>query len=132
MGKDYYNILGISKSATNAQIKKAYRQLAMQYHPDRNQGKEKWANEKFKEINEAYGVLGDPAKRQQYDKFGTTGNVGDIFSSSYTRSTFEDLMRDYGGAGLNLDFMNGIFAAQRNVKSTMYSLVIDFLIHTRK
>lgn len=109
MKKDYYSILGITKDASNEHIKKAYRKLAMQYHPDRNPGKEQWANEKFKEINEAYGVLGDPVKRRQYDSFGTTGNPGDIFSSSFTRSTFEDLMRDYKGAGLNVDFMDNIF-----------------------
>ena len=66
MPKDYYQILGIPRIATDEQIKKAYRKLAMQYHPDRNPGKEKWANEKFKEINEAYAVLGDPKKRKQY------------------------------------------------------------------
>ncbi|TET55154.1 MAG: hypothetical protein E3J50_05305 [Dehalococcoidia bacterium] len=60
MAKDYYGILGLPRNASDAEIKKAYRKLAMQYHPDRNPGKEKWANEKFKEINEAYGVLGDP------------------------------------------------------------------------
>jgi len=81
MAKDYYQVLGVPRNASDEEIKKAYRKLAMQYHPDRNLGKEKWANEKFKEINEAYGVLGDPQKRRQYDQFGTVGNVGDIFGS---------------------------------------------------
>jgi len=109
MAKDYYQILGVPRNASNEDIKKAYRKLAMQYHPDRNQGKEKWANEKFKEINEAYGVLGDPQKRQQYDQFGTVGDIGDIFGSPYTKTTFEDLMRDFGGAGLGFDFLDNIF-----------------------
>jgi curved DNA-binding protein len=87
--------LGVSKNATEQQIKKAYRKLAMKYHPDRNLGNEEWANEKFKEVNEAFGVLGDPEKRRQYDQFGTVGTAGDMFRSAYTRSTFEDLMRDF-------------------------------------
>ena len=109
MAKDYYEVLGVPRNSTDEQIKKAYRKLAMQYHPDRNPGKEEWANEKFKEINEAYGVLGDPQKRRQYDQFGTVGNIGDIFGSSFTRSTFEDLMKDFGGAGLGFDFLDDIF-----------------------
>ena len=109
MAKDYYQILGVARNATQAQIKKAYRKLAMQYHPDRNPGKEKWANEKFKEINEAFGVLGDPEKRRQYDKFGTVGDIGDIFGSPFTRTTFEDLMRDFGGSGLGFDFLDNVF-----------------------
>jgi curved DNA-binding protein len=109
MAKDYYQILGVSRDATSEQIKKAYRKLAMQYHPDRNPGKEQWANEKFKEINEAFSVLGDPEKRGQYDQFGTVGNVGDIFGSPFTRTTFEDLMRDFGGSGLRFDFLDNIF-----------------------
>jgi len=109
MAKDYYQILGVPRNATEAQIKKAYRKLAMQYHPDRNPGKEKWANEKFKEINEAFGVLGDPGKRRQYDQFGTVGNIGDIFGSPFTRTTFEDLMKDFGGSGLGFDFLDNIF-----------------------
>ena len=109
MAKDYYRILGVPKSASGEQIKKAYRKLAMQYHPDRNPGKEKQANEKFKEINEAYGVLGDPQKRKQYDQFGTVGEIGDIFGSRSTRTTFEDLMKDFGGEGLGFGFLDDIF-----------------------
>jgi len=109
MAKDYYQILGVPRNATNQQIKKAYRQLAMQYHPDRNPGKEAWANEKFKGINEAFSVLGDPEKRKQYDQFGTVGNIGDIFGSPFTRTTFEDLMKDFGGSGLRFDFLDDIF-----------------------
>ncbi len=109
MAKDYYQILGVPRNATQNRIKKAYRKLAMEYHPDRNLGKEKWANEKFKEINEAFSVLGDPQKRRQYDQFGTVGNIGDIFGSPFTRTTFEDLMKDFGGSGLGFDFLDDIF-----------------------
>ena len=64
--KDYYQILGVSKTASEAEIKKAYRKLALQYHPDRNKGKE--AEEKFKEVNQAYEVLSDAQKRQTYER----------------------------------------------------------------
>lgn len=67
--KDYYSVLGVGKKATAEEIKKAYRKLAVKYHPDKNQGN-KTAEEKFKEISEAYEVLGDPEKRKQYDKLG--------------------------------------------------------------
>jgi curved DNA-binding protein len=112
VAKDYYRILGVPRNASEDEIKKAYRKLAMQYHPDRNPGKEKWANDKFKEINEAFSVLGDPEKRNRYDQFGTAEgiNVGDIFSSPFTRGTFEDLMKDFGGAGLGFDFLDDIFS----------------------
>jgi curved DNA-binding protein len=109
MTKDYYGILGVHRNASDAELKKAYRKLAMQYHPDRNPGKEKWANEKFKEINEAYAVLGDPQKKRQYDQFGTVGNLGDIFGSPFTATTFEEMMKDFGGAGLRYDFLDDIF-----------------------
>ncbi len=109
MAKDYYQTLGVPRNASDDDIKKAYRKLAMQFHPDRNPGKEEWANEKFKEINEAYGVLGNAAKRQQYDRFGTAGSVGDIFGNAATRTTFEDLMRDFGQSGLGLDFLQSVF-----------------------
>lgn len=88
--KDYYEILGVSRNATQDEIKKAYRQMALKYHPDRNPG-DKEAEEKFKEAAEAYEVLSDPEKRQRYDQFGHDGlrgtnyrdftNVEDIFSA---------------------------------------------------
>jgi curved DNA-binding protein CbpA len=66
--KDYYRILGVNQGASAQDIKKAFRQLALRYHPDRNPGDVKEAEEKFKEINEAYEVLGDEQKKRQYDR----------------------------------------------------------------
>jgi curved DNA-binding protein len=120
--KDYYKILGVSRDADEKTIKKTYRNLAMKYHPDRNPGKEKEANEKFKEINEAYAVLGDPEKRRQYDQFGMVGNIGDIFSSPFTRTTFEDLMRDFGGSNLGFDFLDDIFGDSLRGKSFSFKI----------
>ena len=99
----------MSRTASDADIKKAYRRLAMKYHPDRNPGKEKEATEQFKAINEAYSVLGDAEKRQRYDQYGTIGDVGDIFGSNTTRAGFEGVMRDFGGLGLGLEFLDNIF-----------------------
>jgi curved DNA-binding protein len=110
--KDYYQILGVPRNATDDEIRKAYRKHALEYHPDRNPGKEEWATKKFKEINEAFSVLGNPEKRRQYDQWGTVeggANLGDIFSHSSTQGTFEDLMRDFQSSGLGSDFLNGIF-----------------------
>jgi curved DNA-binding protein len=109
MAKDYYEVLGVPKNSSDEEIKKAYRKLAMQYHPDRNRGQETWANEKFKEINEAFGILGDPEKRRQYDQFGTSGAASDIFSSQNTRTSFEDLMKDFGSEGMGFGFLDEIF-----------------------
>jgi curved DNA-binding protein len=79
---EYYQILGVAKTASADEIKKAYRKLALKYHPDKNPG-DKQAEEKFKEISEAYAVLSDPEKRQQYDTFGSTG-----FRQRYSQEIF--------------------------------------------
>ena len=71
--KDFYSVLGVQRGATPEEIKKSYRKLAMQYHPDKNQGDKK-SEEKFKEISEAYDVLSDPQKREGYDQFGHAGS----------------------------------------------------------
>ncbi|MFO0780981.1 MAG: DnaJ domain-containing protein [Candidatus Gracilibacteria bacterium] len=75
MAQDYYELLGVSKTATDQEIKKAYRKLALQFHPDKNKG-DQAAEKKFKEINQAYEVLSDKQKRAQYDQFGAAGAQG--------------------------------------------------------
>jgi molecular chaperone DnaJ len=108
--RDFYEVLGVSRSATQDEIKKAYRQMALKYHPDRNAG-DKTAEEKFKEAAEAYEVLSDPEKRQRYDQFGHEGlrgtnyhdfhdindifnTFGDIFSGGFGGSIFDEV---FGG-----------------------------------
>ncbi|HLF17969.1 MAG TPA: molecular chaperone DnaJ [Candidatus Omnitrophota bacterium] len=96
MKKDYYEILGVAKDAVLADIKKKYRSLALKYHPDRvPEGQKKEAEEKFKEISEAYGVLSDPKKRQTYDQYGHAGidqnfTAEDIFRGADFSSVFGD------------------------------------------
>lgn len=123
--KDYYQVLGVHRGATEDEIKRAYRKLAMDYHPDRNPGKETWANERFKEINEAYGVLGNPDRRRKYDTFGTTGDIADVFGSAGTRTTFEDLVREFGSAGLGLGFLEEIFGDILNRSGGAFSCTVS-------
>jgi molecular chaperone DnaJ len=95
--KDYYAVLGVSREADDAALKRAYRHLARTYHPDKNPGDKK-AEERFKEVNEAYGILSDPDKRAQYDRFGTVtgpGGVGDVGFGTI----FEDLFEGFFGGG---------------------------------
>lgn len=94
MNKDYYKVLGVTKAATPEELKKAYRKLALKYHPDRNKGN-KASEEKFKEINEAYAVLSDTEKRKQYDTFGSTE-----FSHRYSQ---EDIFRGFDFSSLFRD-----------------------------
>ncbi|MDO8557641.1 MAG: molecular chaperone DnaJ [bacterium] len=98
-GKDYYNILGVSKDASDDDIKKAYRRLAHQHHPDKTGGNEK----KFKEINEAYQVLSDGQKRAQYDQFGTAFQGG----GAQGGFDFSDFMNGAGGGGVDLGSIFG-------------------------
>jgi molecular chaperone DnaJ len=111
--RDYYEILGVSRTAKEDEIKKAYRKVAMQYHPDRNPG-DKASEEKFKEAAEAYEVLSDPEKKRRYDQFGhagTSGNGGfggsggmrmeDIFAN------FGDIFSEYGGGSPFEAFFGG-------------------------
>jgi molecular chaperone DnaJ len=93
MKKDYYEILGVPKTAALADIKKVYRSLALKYHPDRvPEAEKKAAEEKFKEISEAYGVLSDPQKKQTYDQFGHQGidqnYTGKIFTEALISPAF--------------------------------------------
>ena len=96
---EYYQILGVAKTASADEIKKAYRKLALKYHPDKNPG-DKEAEEKFKEISEAYAVLSDAEKRQQYDTFGSTG-----FKQRYSQEDIfrnfdlNDILRQFGFGG---------------------------------
>ena len=106
MSKDYYSTLGIAKGATADEIKKAYRKLAMQYHPDQNQGNAE-AEAKFKEISQAYDVLKDEQKRAAYDRFGTaafdgsmggrTGGGGAGFNPQDFAGNFSDIFEDMFG-----------------------------------
>ena len=92
--KDYYKALGVPKDASQADIKKAFRKLALQYHPDKNPSPE--AAEKFKEISAAYEVLSDPAKRETYDQFGEEGLQG----SGFHASNAEDIFAQFFGGGM--------------------------------
>ncbi|WP_026842412.1 DnaJ C-terminal domain-containing protein [Citrifermentans bremense] len=94
--RDYYEVLGVKKGASVDEIKRAYRKLAVKYHPDKNPG-DKQAEERFKEINEAYAVLSDPKKKEQFDQFGST-NFHQKFSQEdiFRGFNVDDMFRDQG------------------------------------
>ncbi len=145
---DYYSILGVSKSASPAEIKSAYRKLALKWHPDKNKGTD--THNKFKEINEAYEVLSNPDKKTRYDQFGhdnfkqasqggggPQGNPfgGGFYSQQGGNINFEDLFggANFGGGGFNgdpFDLFGSFFGGgqgQRRQAKTLYSLKISFM-----
>ena len=127
--RDYYDILGVSKRATDEQLKIAFRKKALEYHPDRNKSKD--AEEKFKEINEAYQILSDSEKRAKYDQFGHAGvtgaagssgfgGFGDIFDSFFGGSqSSSNRKASYRGADLEypitLEFEESVFGGEKGI-----------------
>ena len=143
---DYYSILGVTKTATAAELKKAYRKLALEYHPDRNKNQE--AESKFKEINKAYEVLSDPQKKQSYDSVGHQafeqgayqggGSGGGPFGGQYGPFTYSYSTND-GGQGFDFGGFSDPFEifeqffggaspfGQRGRARPAYSLTIEFM-----
>ncbi|MHC4322092.1 MAG: DnaJ domain-containing protein, partial [Planctomycetota bacterium] len=132
MGKeDYYNVLGVDRNASQDDVKRAYRKLALKYHPDKNQGK-KEAEEKFKIAAEAYEVISDPDKRRRYDQYGHEGlrggeargfgNFEDIFDA------FGDIFGGGGGGGSIFEdfFGGGRRQAEKRGASLRCDISIDF------
>lgn len=145
--RDYYEVLGLSKGASDDEIKKAFRKMAMKYHPDKNPG-DKEAEEKFKEINEAYGVLSDADKKSKYDRFGHAGvdpnagfgggGFGGGFSGGF--GGFEDIFDMFTGGGfggqqrrnngprkgqdlqkaINITFEEAAFGCKKEIEITKY------------
>jgi DnaJ-class molecular chaperone len=131
--KDYYQTLGIPEDADEDAIRKAFRKLAFQFHPDKNLGHEKEAEEKFKDINEAYGVLSDKSKREQYDMLRKGNPAGsaagfqysqqDIFRDIFTnQASMDELNRLFAQGGLRFDqeFLNRVFFNADNVVFRVY------------
>lgn len=129
---DYHEILSVSRGASDEEIKKAYRKLAFQYHPDRNPGN-KEAEDTFKRINEAYEVLGDPEKRRRYERFGTVDDNGAAFDFGFHGNfdaVFNDLFNDFFGGqrqqrerkgddlryNLTIDFEEAVFGGEKEIE----------------
>jgi molecular chaperone DnaJ len=135
--RDYYEVLGVGRSASAEEVKKAYRKLALKHHPDRNPG-DRSAEERFKEASEAYQVLSDPERRAQYDRFGHAafeqggGFGGFDFSAGGFEDIFSDIFGDFFGTGrrarsrsrrgedlrydLEIDFEEAVFGAEKTIR----------------
>ncbi|MEK7847384.1 MAG: DnaJ domain-containing protein, partial [Chloroflexota bacterium] len=130
-GKDYYSILGVSREATEEELKKAYRKLAFQYHPDLN--KDPAVVERFKEINQAYEVLSDPEKRASYDRWGQAGpgggrgfegfgfgGLGDLFAAFFSGTATATRRAAQHGAvfhtAVTVTFEEGVLGAERQIE----------------
>ncbi len=135
---DYYEILGVSRTATKTEIKKAYRRLAMKYHPDKNPG-DKEAEEKFKLINEAYQVLSDDEKRAIYDRYGKEGLEGRGYKTDFNFNDIFDMFSEIFGGGfkehsynmpydidkayeVNLEFEEAAYGVSKEIEIEYYSL----------
>lgn len=120
-GKDYYEILGVKEDAPESEIKKAYRKLALKYHPDKNPGDKK-SEEKFKEISEAYYSLGDKERRVKYDNMRKMGGFEGDFSSAQGFD-FSDFLRQFSGGGFSSessfgDLFGDAFSGGRSARSS--------------
>ena len=150
MAKDYYQILGVDKNANQEEIKKAFHKKAHQYHPDKADGNEA----KFKEVNEAYQVLGNAQKRSQYDQFGSTfrqagpgfngfqggfninmddlgdifGGLGDIFGFSRERSARRSSRGNDIEVIMNLDFQEAVFGTEKPIRVKNSKIEINIKI----
>jgi len=134
--RDYYEVLEVSRNATNDELKKAYRKLALKYHPDKNSG-DKNAEQRFKEAANAYGVLSDPKKREMYDLRGSAGlddmgfhgfessadifsNFGDIFGDIFGNRSYRDTTRPQKGSDLRHDitisFTDAALGSERQLR----------------
>jgi molecular chaperone DnaJ len=126
--RDYYEVLAVARTASDDEIKKSYRRLAIQFHPDRNPG-DRQAEDKFKEVNEAYQVLSDPEKRAQYDRFGHAafqgpqgaGGFGGFDFSQGFEDVFSDIFGDFFGTGRGRSR-----SRSRRGDDLRYDLEIDF------
>src|SRR5215510_3920465 len=124
--RDYYDVLGVPRTATMEEIKKAYRTLARKHHPDVNPG-DKTAEEKFKELNEAYTVLSDPEKRKRYDELGPNWKAGTDFTPppgwEGSRATYQDFGDIFGTAGGGRggtgfsDFFEALYGGRRGARA---------------
>jgi molecular chaperone DnaJ len=142
---DFYKILGVDKNSSDEEIKKAYRQLALKYHPDRNQGS-KEAEEKIKEVNEAYSILSDPEKKRNYDQFGTANPKVSPFGGSGFNpfDIFDNLGFNFNFGGgrthntvskgrdigliLGITLYESIFGTQKNIKYSYKIQCTDCLV----
>jgi len=133
MARDYYEVLGIGKTSTEAEVKKAYRKKAMDLHPDKHKG-DKEVETRFKEINEAYEVLGDKAKRDQYDRFGEAGVKGGGSGFDANGFDFGGFQADFSGGGQGFsDIFDAFFTGfggrpkgPRKGRNLEYELKVSF------
>ena len=115
--RDYYEVLGVNKSATDEELKKAYRKLAKKYHPDANPDNKKEAEAKFKEVNEAYETLSDKQKREMYDRFGHNGPQGFGGNGAGGGGYYSYSTSGFDGFDIDLDdIVSSIFGGGRRRK----------------